>query len=89
LNEARPEHQQLVRNTRAAVIALSAALDAERDFMQELSRSRVSVASLPAVPYRIRQAVGSRQSFASGVNESDRIISAYLGENWDHSQVVR
>jgi hypothetical protein len=88
LQEARPTHERLLRDTRAAVLALSDALDAEQDFILGLVKDRVSVNSLPSVPQRIRQAVGSRRRWASGSNEADRIISEYLGEPWDHSRVT-
>lgn len=88
MREARPTHEQLIRNTRAALIALADAMDAESEFTRGLARDRVSVASLAAIPHRIRQAVGSRSHWSSGVNEADRTVSAYLGEKWDHSRVT-
>jgi hypothetical protein len=88
LKDVRPAHEQLVRNTMAALIALADAFDAESEFTTGLARDRVSVSSLPAIPYRIRQAVGSRTRWSSGVNEGDRIVSAYLGEKWDYSRVT-
>jgi hypothetical protein len=89
LNEVRPAHEQLVRNTRAALLALADALDAENQFISDLARDRVSgLSDLPSIPHRIRQAVGSRSRWSSGVNDGDRIISAYLGEAWDHSRVT-
>lgn len=88
LNEVRPAHKQLVRNTRDALLALADALDAEHELIKGLTLDRVSVSSFTSIPYRVRQAVGSRSHWSSGVNASDRIISAYLGEVWDHSRVT-
>jgi hypothetical protein len=84
----RPQHRRLMDDILTATVALSEALDAEDDFVRDLQRLGVSVTALPRY-WKIFNAVGSRRQWTSGVNEAGRLISAYVGRAWDHSQVQR
>lgn len=88
LKEVRPEHKRLLGNTLAAVVQLAECLEAERVLRESLSREHVPVSDMPNVTYGIRMAIGTRESWSSGVNQSGRNLSEYLGKTWDHSPVV-
>lgn len=85
---AKQQHLQLMNNILAATVALSEALDAENDFIGQLRHIGVNCSSLPRC-WKVFNAIGSRRQWVSGVNEVGRLISAYLGREWSHSQVQR